>query len=322
MSRLLSTLFACAAAEPLMRPNLMFMMCDQLRWDAQGYASPGFQNTSVRTPALDRIAAEGVRLSSSWSSTPTCTPARAALLTGRRPWGHGMLGYGKIAPHYPLTFPHALASAGYATTSLGKDHFGWNATTDAGIAHGYQKTDLYDGLGHWNASEPHSWTEEYDDYDRWFQSQLPGKDPQATLDKQDEPNYNDGWNGWHGRAYVYDEKLHPTAWVGARADGFLRAAPTEPFLLKVSFHRPHSPYDPPQRLLDLIKADELPPMARCAATQARPGGELIPAGGDWCLRYRGNTSAGDPPGCGWGHFACCWGCCALATGGHGVGGCW
>ena len=70
-----------------------------------------------------------------------------------------MLGYGKIAPHYPLTFPHALASAGYVTTSLGKDHFGWNTSTDSGVAHGYQKTDLYDGLGHWNASEPHSWAE-------------------------------------------------------------------------------------------------------------------------------------------------------------------
>ena len=53
-------------------------MADQLRW-----------NAAVPTPALDRIAAEGVRVRFSWSSTPTCTPARAAILTGRRPWGHG-----------------------------------------------------------------------------------------------------------------------------------------------------------------------------------------------------------------------------------------
>ena len=37
-----------------------------------------------------------------------------------------------------------------------------------------------------------------DDYDRWFQTQLPGKDPSATLDPLD----GDGWNGWHGKAFV------------------------------------------------------------------------------------------------------------------------
>jgi hypothetical protein len=49
-----------------------------------------------------------------FSSTPTCTPARAAILTGQSPWNHGMLGYGAVAPVYPFEMPVALAALGYA----------------------------------------------------------------------------------------------------------------------------------------------------------------------------------------------------------------
>ena len=279
-----------------MKPNnFIFAMADQLRWDAQSYADP---SSAVRTPALDRIASEGVRVRFSWSSTPTCTPARAALLTGRRPWGHGMLGYGAVAEHYPLVFPRVLRDAGYTTVSLGKDHFGWNATSDSGISHGYQQTSLYDGLGSWNPRKlPHPWDGEYDDYDRWFATQVPGKDPSATLDGLD----GNGWNGWHGRPFVYEERLHPTAWLGAQAVAFLRAhnvSADPPFLLKVSFHRPHSPYDPPQRLLDTIRTADLHPMARCTPSSS-PSSSSPSASSTscWSERFRGNASAGDPPGC-------------------------
>ena len=285
-------------------PNILFAMADQLRWNALSHADP---SSAVRTPSLDRIASEGARVRFSWSSTPTCTPARAALLTGRRPWGHGMLGYGAVAEHYPLVFPRLLRDAGYTTVSLGKDHFGWNQTSDSGVAHGYQRTSLYDGLGSWKADAPNHWDGEYDDYDRWFQTQMPGVDPSATLDPLD----GDGWNGWHGRAYVYEERLHPTAWLGAQAVRFLHAhQPADPpFLLKVSFHRPHSPYDPPQRLLSTICAQDLPPMARCVPSTAAssPSSPTSPSASSspspataadcWSTRFRGNASLSDPPGC-------------------------
>ena len=274
-------------------PNLLFAMADQLRWDAQSYANP---QSAVRTPALDRIAAEGVHVRFAWSSTPTCTPARAALLTGRRPWGHGMLGYGAIAERYPLVFPRLLRDAGYQTVSLGKDHFGWNVSSDSGISHGYQKTVLYDGLGQWQPDAPNHWDGEYDDYDRWFARQMPGADPAATLDGHD----GDGWNGWHGKAFVYEERLHPTAWLGSQAVAFLESydpAVSPPFLLKVSFHRPHSPYDPPKRWLDQVDASALAPMARCAAVDAAADDAANAADGCWSTRFRGNASAGDPPGC-------------------------
>jgi len=67
---------------------------------------------------------EGLRMKYSWSSTPTCTPARAALLTGQSPWNHGMIGYGAIAQSYAVEMPTILAKAGYFTYAIGKNHFG------------------------------------------------------------------------------------------------------------------------------------------------------------------------------------------------------
>lgn len=129
---------------------------------------------------------------------------------------------------------------------------------------------------------------------------MPGVDPSATLDPLD----GSGWNGWHGKAYLFDEWLHPTAWLGTQAVAFLHAHDPSgpPFMLKVSFHRPHSPYDPPQRLLDQIRAADLAPMARCTSSDAAPtiGAEATggsEATGCWSTRFRGNQSAGDPPGC-------------------------
>eukprot|EP00729_Bicosta_minor_P003230 gene3230-7363_t len=263
---------AAVAAEKK-RANVLFMMADQLRYDASGYAG----NPSAITPALDRIAKEGLTMSWSGSSTPTCTPARAGILTGQSPWNHGMLGYGDIASHYPVEMPTLMAAAGYTTASFGKDHFGWNSTTNKGISHGYDITQLYDGLGAWvKRSKDMSYN---DEYDQWFESVMPGKDPQATLDGWD----GDGWNGWHGAPYVYPEYYHPTAWVGREAIKFIKSqvGAAKPFLAKVSFHRPHSPYDPPQRVLSKFDAATFPPIH-----------VSDPAGKDpWDLRFRGQEGS-------------------------------
>ena len=335
MIGLLLLLCGSAVAAAPQRYNFVFMMADQMRFDAMSHVSPS--QRAFRTPALDRIAAEGLSVEFSWSSTPTCTPARAAILTGQSPWNHGMLGYGSVAKRYPVEFPRLVAErAGFVTAAFGKNHFGWveNATDDHGIRHGYAKTSLYDGLGSFDTKAPggKNWTGEFDDYDQWFQREKPGFDPQATLDYLD----GNGWNSWHGAPYIYDESLHPTKWVGDQAVAFIHgqaaarkkgavrsaAGAAAPFLVKVSFHRPHSPYDPPARLLDAVDASDLPAPIECkaaAATDARrasiaAGGAPAPPhrspvapppaaddsghGDGWCLRFRGDARAGDAPGCG------------------------
>jgi arylsulfatase A-like enzyme len=72
-----------------------------------------------------------------------------------------------------------------------------------------------------------------------FWSQLPDKDPHAT---------GLTWNDYRGAPFVYPEQMHPTHWTGQTAVNFLEGYDRpEPFFMKVSFIRPHSPYDPPQR---------------------------------------------------------------------------
>lgn len=112
---------------------------------------------------------------------------------------------------------------------------------------------------------------------QWFANQTGGEDPLAT----GKPLMD--WNSWRGAPYVYDERLHPTAWTGATAVDFISNynASDTPFFLKVSFHRPHSPYDPPERLLNATPASALPPQH---------------VGGNWDSVFRGGE--GDPPGCG------------------------
>ncbi|XP_065197351.1 arylsulfatase-like isoform X2 [Sycon ciliatum] len=215
--------------------NVILLMADQMRFDVMGVAN----NPVAMTPNLDKLSSEGMLFTNAYSSTPTCTPARAAILTGLNPWNHGMIGYGSIAHRYPLEIARYLSSVGYMTHSIGKDHFGWNKSLHEGVPHGYDSTMLYDGL-----------LAEDDDYDQWFHSLLPGVDAMET---------GLTFNDYRGRAYALPEYYHPTAWVGRHTVEWLDAYDsTQPFMLKASFHRPHSPYDPPERVMNLYDPDKMP----------------------------------------------------------------
>lgn len=137
--------------------------------------------------------------------------------------------------------------------------------------HGYQTRTIFDGIGD---------CAEEDDYCRWFRQQQRGQNP------------NIGWPGrdnncWKGGNYSLDEKYHPTAWVGQNALEWIRMNGTkmskekEPWLLKVSFQRPHGPYSPPQRILNQISESNLPPIRL--------------ASDDWDLRFKQGECTTTPP---------------------------
>ena len=113
------------------RPNVLLLMADQHRGDWLRCAGAQW----LATPNLDRIASSGIRFQNAYSSTPTCTPARAALLTGMSPWTHGMLGYSKVAGKYPVEMPRVFSNAGYRTLGICKMH--WNPQRNL---HGFQQT--------------------------------------------------------------------------------------------------------------------------------------------------------------------------------------
>jgi arylsulfatase A-like enzyme len=119
---------AAKAAEP--PPNVIFILCDNL-----GYGDVGpFGNKVHRTPNLDRMAAEGVRLTHHYSASGVCSPSRAALMTGCYPirigLEKGVAGL-VLQPLDPLgisagetTMAEVFRSAGYATCAIGKWHLG------------------------------------------------------------------------------------------------------------------------------------------------------------------------------------------------------
>jgi arylsulfatase A-like enzyme len=210
-------------------------MSDQHRGDCLGADG----NAVIQTPNLDRLARGGVRFGCAYSSTPTCTPARAALLTGMSPWSHGMLGYGAVAEHYPVELPQLLRDAGYYTLGIGKMHW-----TPQRALHGFHRTIL-DESGREESPGFRS------DYRSWLFSEAPGADPEPT---------GISWNGYAAKAFPLPERLHPTAWVAETAIHFLRDYQnTAPWFLKVSFERPHSPYDPPPRWMERYAGAALPP---------------------------------------------------------------
>lgn len=217
------------------RPNILFLMADQLRGDCLG--SDG--NRVIQTPHLDRLAADGARFRCAYSSVPSCTPARATILTGLSPWHHGMLGYGRVAVRYPRELPRMLHDAGYYALGIGKMHYHPQRNT-----HGFDRTIL-DESGRVESPDFVS------DYRRWFKVTAPGLDPDAT---------GIGWNDHRGKTYALPERLHPTQWTGDEAVKFLHTYDgARPFFLKVSFARPHSPFDAPPRWWHRYDDAPLPP---------------------------------------------------------------
>ena len=101
------------------QPNLLLIMCDQLRFDALHAAG----NELIQTPNLDRLCAEGVRFASGYTESPVCVSARAICMTGQLPQHTGIFDNGYPLPADHPTLMTRLRAAGYFTQAIGKMHF-------------------------------------------------------------------------------------------------------------------------------------------------------------------------------------------------------
>jgi arylsulfatase A-like enzyme len=210
---------AAAAGGPR-PPNFLFILSDNHRWDAWGGAGHPF----VRTPALDRLAREGLVFQNAFCTTPLCSPARASFLTGRYAWQHGVWNNNDRSrwDDANVTFLELLKRAGYATAFIGKWHMpGSGLPRLRGVDH-FVTFTIQEGQGR------------YFDCPLWVDGQ-----PQASR-----------------RAYLPEELTDRTL-------AFLSRVGTTPFCVYLSHKSVHHPWRPAPDHEDLYADAEvaLPPGA-------------------------------------------------------------
>lgn len=189
------------------RPNILFILADDLRWDALG----GYGNTQVRTPALDRLASEGVVLDRFYVANPVCNASRASFLTGLHTHQAGLRRLKINVKHAAGTPTVAtlLNDAGYVTGFIGKAHMGGDPRP-----WGFQEVPFYTP-GHQLVDGPEAWTRYYVDGE---EAHIDGDTTAPTVDAAVsfiERHRDERWFLWLATTaphwpYHYDE-AHPYA---------------------------------------------------------------------------------------------------------------
>jgi arylsulfatase A-like enzyme len=120
----LTAVVAAPATPTDRRPNFILFIADDVGWDDLG----AFGHPFMRTPAIDRLAREGIRFDNAILTISSCSPTRCSLLTGRYPQSAGAPDAHQPLPPDQVTFIDELRKAGYYTASVGKWHLGEDAS--------------------------------------------------------------------------------------------------------------------------------------------------------------------------------------------------
>ncbi|WP_082026774.1 sulfatase [Flammeovirga sp. OC4] len=161
------------------KPNVVYILTDQWRASATGYAG----NKVVKTPVLDQLAKESINFSNAVSVTPVCTPHRAALFTGRYPTSTGMVVNDVYMPEEELCMAEIFKAEGYTTAYYGKWHLdghgrltnvaperrqGFDYWKGLECSHAYNKMPYYDNedpnIKYWPKYSPFAITEDANKY--------------------------------------------------------------------------------------------------------------------------------------------------------------
>jgi N-acetylglucosamine-6-sulfatase len=124
-----------AVAAPPRRPNIVFVITDDQRWDSLRATGHPF----ARTPNIDRLAREGALFRNFFATTPLCSPSRASFLTGQYAHAHHVTNNDRVGldviSHTLATFPRRLRESGYETSFIGKWHMGLDDSRRPGFDH-------------------------------------------------------------------------------------------------------------------------------------------------------------------------------------------
>src|SRR4051812_857043 len=144
------------------RPNILFIMTDQQRWDCIGANG----NAIIKTPNLDRLAARGANFTHAFVASPVCVPSRVSFFTGRYAHSHrNRVNYTPL-DRSEVLIQARLKEAGYRTASIGKLHY-YPPTTEEAQRTGFDIVELHDGV---------PFTDRWSDYVKWRQANDPNKE--------------------------------------------------------------------------------------------------------------------------------------------------
>ena len=211
--------------------NILIVMADQLNPFAVGY----YGSAAARTPHIDRLAAQGTRFDAAYCSSPLCTPARYAFMTGRYVSRCGGYDNAAYLPSTVATFAHYLRLMGYRTMLSGKMHF-----IGPDQLHGFEErptTDIYPADFGWVPD----WTHPDERIDLWYhnmssvvQAGVAATTSQLAFDEE---------VGAQALCAIYDHA---------------RGTDDRPICLVASFTHPHDPYAAPKRFWDLYEGVDIP----------------------------------------------------------------
>ncbi len=213
------------------KQNILIVMADQLTALALGC----YGNPSVKSPNIDLLAQQGVTFESAYSSSPLCTPARYAFMTGQNISQCGGYDNAAYMPATMPTFAHYMRLMGYKTCLSGKMHF-----VGPDQLHGFEQrvtTDIYPADFGWIPD----WTKPDERIDLWYHNMSSIK--QAGVASITNQLAYDDEVGAQAMRTIYDHA---------------RSEDDRPLCLVTSFIHPHDPYATRQKYWDLYDGVEIP----------------------------------------------------------------
>ncbi|NKC33410.1 sulfatase-like hydrolase/transferase [Falsiroseomonas selenitidurans] len=258
--------------------NILFIMADQLRWDYLSCAG----HPALHTPHIDALAKRGVRFDRAFVQSPVCGPSRMSFYTGRTVNSHGATWNFVPLPVGEMTLGDYLRPSGMRVAVAGKTHVfadnegmarvGLARESELGLSiaeGGFAPFERDDG------EHPDKRTGPSLRYNQYLRAQgYDGDNPWHSWANSAEGPEGEVLSGWslrhaHLPARVA-EKHSETAWMSERAIDFIRESGARPWLLHLSYIKPHWPYIAPAPYHALYGAEALLPVVKSAAERVDP----------------------------------------------------
>lgn len=250
--------------------NILFVMCDQLRADHLScYGHP-----RLHTPNIDALAARGVLFDHAYVQSPVCGPSRMSYYTGRYMHSHGVSWNFVPLKAGEMTIGDHLRPLGVRCALVGKTHMradqagmarlGIDAKSRIGVRIaecGFDPYERDDGLHPYSGHDPDP---HYNQYlrDQGFPGDNPWEEWANTVTDRDGTLRSGWFLKYSDLPARVPEEHSETPYTTRRAMDFMREAGDEPWLLHLSYIKPHWPYVVPEPYASMFKPDDALPLVR------------------------------------------------------------